>query len=68
MKEILEEVEDEGDPRGRPTVLTNLDLRDLSDTEPPIRQHILTGLEAFQHIYIRGLSDLASMREDVSSP
>jgi hypothetical protein len=33
----LEEVEEEGDAIGRPTVSTNLEPWDLSETEPAIR-------------------------------
>jgi hypothetical protein len=34
-----EEAEEEGDFTERPAVSTNLDTWDLSNTEPPIRQH-----------------------------
>jgi hypothetical protein len=41
IREKLEEAEEEGDPIGRPAVSTNLDSRDLSDTEPPTRQFLV---------------------------
>jgi len=37
LRERLEETKEEGNPIGRPAVLNNLDLRDLSDTEPLTR-------------------------------
>jgi hypothetical protein len=40
---LLEEAEEEGNPIGKPAVLTNLDPWDLSDTESPTRQHTLAG-------------------------
>jgi hypothetical protein len=43
IRERLEEAEENGDPIGRPAVSTNLDPRDLSDTEPPTRWHTLVG-------------------------
>ena len=41
LGEKLKEAEEEGkgSPMGRPAVLTDLNSRDLSDTEPPSRQH-----------------------------
>ena len=39
VSETAEEAEEEGDPIRRPAVSTNLDPQDLSDTEPPTRQH-----------------------------
>ena len=33
------EAKEEGNPIGRPAVSTNLDTCDLSDTEPPTKQH-----------------------------
>ena len=36
---IKERLEEEGDPIGRPAVSNNSDPWDLSDTEPPTRQH-----------------------------
>jgi hypothetical protein len=48
----LEEVE-EGDPIGRPAVSTNLNPWDLSDTEPPARQHTWTDLGPLTHIQQR---------------
>jgi hypothetical protein len=38
-RERLKEAKEEGDSIGRPAVSTNLDPQDLSDTEPPTRQH-----------------------------
>jgi hypothetical protein len=37
--ENLEEAEEEGSPMGRQPVSTDLNPRDLSDTDPPTRQH-----------------------------
>lgn len=37
----MEEAEEKGNPIGRPAVPFNLDLQDLSDIEPPTRQHSL---------------------------
>ena len=70
IKERLEEVEEEGDPIGRPAVSTNLDPRDLSDTEPPTRQHTLAGLRPQTHTYMYrgGLPGLDSMGEDAPNP
>ena len=65
--ERLEEAEEEGDPIGRPGVSTNPDPQDLSDTEPPTRQDTLAGPKP-PYIYSRGLSGLASMREDAPNP
>ena len=48
--ERLEEAEEEGDPIGRPAVSTNMDLQDLSDTEPPTRQHIPADMRPPTHI------------------
>ena len=39
----MEEVEEEGNPIGRPEFSTNLDPWELSETKPPNRQHILVG-------------------------
>jgi hypothetical protein len=47
--ETLEEAEEEVNTMGRPAVSTNLDPQDLSDTEPPIRQHIPADMRP-QHI------------------
>jgi hypothetical protein len=40
--ERLEGAEEESNPIGRPAVSTNLDSRDLSDTEPPTNQAAYT--------------------------
>jgi hypothetical protein len=58
-----EEAEEEGNLIGRPAVSTSLDPRDLSDTEPPIRQHTLADMRP-QHIFSRGLPGLATVREE----
>ena len=47
-KEKLEEAEEEADPTGRPAVLANLDPWDLSETEPPTRQHIPAHMKHIQ--------------------
>ena len=36
----IEGAEGDGNPIGRPTVSTNLDLWELSETEPPTKEHI----------------------------
>ena len=51
--EKLEEAEEEGDPIGRPVVSTNLDSHDLSDTEPPPRQHTPVDMRPPTHIHQR---------------
>jgi hypothetical protein len=61
---MMEEVKEDGDPIGNPAISTDLDTQDLSDTDPPTRQHILTGLRP-RHIYSRGQTGLASVREYV---
>ena len=40
MRERLEDIEAESDPIARPAVSINLEPRDLSDIEPPTRQHV----------------------------
>jgi hypothetical protein len=40
-----------------------MDPRDLSNTEPPTRQHTLTDMRS-QYIYSRGLLGLGSVRKD----
>lgn len=47
---MLEEGEELGDPIGRPSESTNLDLPDLSDTEPSTMQHTLANLMPLAHI------------------
>lgn len=60
---MLEEVDEKGDPIGRPTVSTNLDLQDLSDTKPPTREHTLADSRP-QYTYSRGQLGVAPVRED----
>jgi hypothetical protein len=50
IREKLEEAEEEGDPVGGPTVSTNLDPRDLSDTMPPTIQHTAADMRPPTHI------------------
>jgi|UPI0000F49788 hypothetical protein len=50
---MLKETEVDGDPIGRPAVSTNLDPRDLSDTEPPTRQHTPDDMRLWTHIQQR---------------
>jgi hypothetical protein len=61
IRERLEEAEEAGDPIGRAAVSTNLDLRDLSDTEPPTGQHTPADMRPPTHIQQRtakpGLSE-----------
>jgi hypothetical protein len=52
---------------GRPTVSTNLDPRDLSDTEPPTKQHIPADIRPQTHLG-RGLLGLGSVKEDAPNP
>ena len=52
-EEKLEEAGEEGSPMGRPAVLTNLDPQDLSDTEPPTRQHIPADMSPLTHVQQR---------------
>ena len=49
IRERLEEAEEKGRPMGRPAVSTNLDPRDLSDTEPLNRQHIPVDIRPLTH-------------------
>jgi hypothetical protein len=51
--EKLEKAEEEGNSIGRPSVSTNLDLGDLSDTEPPTRQHTPADMRPSTHIQQR---------------
>ena len=61
----MEEAEEEGDPVGRSAVSTNLEPRDLSDTEPPNRHHTPADMRPpHTHIYSGGLLGLALERED----
>ena len=48
---------------GRPATTTDLDPRDLSDSEPPTRQHTPADMRP-QHKYSRGLLGLGSVRDD----
>ena len=61
IREKLEEDEEEGDPIGRPAISTNLDPQDLSDTEPPTKQHTPADMRPTTHIQQRtagsGLSE-----------
>jgi hypothetical protein len=57
------EAEEEGNPMGRPAVSTDLDLCDLSDTEPPTGQHTPTDIRSLTHIQPRTpWSDLSERR------
>jgi hypothetical protein len=61
--ENLEEAEEEGHPIGRPSVSTNLDPRDLSDTEPTTRQHTPADIRPQTHVHQRtDWSDLSERR------
>jgi len=48
--ERLDEAEEKGYSIGRPAISTNLVCQDLSNTELPIRQHILAGGRPLTHI------------------
>ena len=52
ISERLEEAE-ENNPIGKPGVSSNLDPRDLSDTEPPTRQHTPADMRPLTHIQQR---------------
>ena len=52
-RKMLKEAEEEGDSIGRPAVSTNLDPQDLSDTEPPTRQHTPADMRQSTHIQER---------------
>ena len=49
----LKEAEDEGGPVGKSAVSTDLDPQDLSDTEPPTRQHTPADIRPPTHIQKR---------------
>jgi hypothetical protein len=66
MRGKLEKAEEEGDLIRRPIVSKNLDPWDLSDTEPPTRQHTPADLSPRTHIQQRTLG-LDSVREDISN-
>jgi hypothetical protein len=59
--ENLEEAE-EGNPIRRPTVLTNLDPWDLSETGPPTRQHTPSEIRPPTHIQERAARSGLSLR------
>ena len=63
----LEEREEEGRPMRRPIVSSDLEIWDLSYTEPPMK-HIHYLIWGPWHIYSRGLVSLASVREDAATP
>jgi hypothetical protein len=50
---MLEEAEDEDDPIGRSAVSIYLEPLDLSDSEPPTRQHTVANLRPPTHIQQR---------------
>jgi hypothetical protein len=62
MRKELEEDEEEGDPIGRTAVSTNLDHQDLSDTEPPTRQHTSSDMRPPTHIQQRTAGSALSER------
>jgi hypothetical protein len=62
--EKLEEVEKDDDSIGRPAVSTKLYPWDLSDTEPPTRQHMLAGSRPQTHTQQR----IAKHKEDAPNP
>jgi hypothetical protein len=71
-REKLEEAEEEGDPMERPAVLTNLNPHNLSDMEPPTRQHtqadMSTPPHTHTHTYMRGPLVLDSVRASALNP
>jgi hypothetical protein len=62
-----EGTEGDGNPIDRPTVSTNLDCWELSETEPLIKEHKEAGPRPW-HICSRELPSLASVGEDVPNP
>ena len=62
MREKLEEAEEEGNPVWGQAVSFNLDLQDLSDTEPPIRQNIQADMMPQTHIQQRTARSRFSQR------
>jgi hypothetical protein len=61
----LKEAEEKGDSVRGPVVLVNLDPQDLSNTEPPNRQHTPADMSP-QHS--RGLLGLFSFRDEAPNP
>ena len=59
---LKEEAEEEGEPIGRPTISTNMDPWDLSDTEPPTRQHTPADMRPPTHIQQRTTKSGLSQR------
>jgi hypothetical protein len=46
----IEGAEGDGNPIGRPTVSTNLDPRELSETKPPTKEHTFAGPRLLAHM------------------
>jgi hypothetical protein len=64
-----EGTEADGNPVGRTTVLTNLDLWELSEANPPTKEHKCMGWSvAPWHICSRGLICLTLVEEDPPNP
>jgi hypothetical protein len=64
IKGRIEGMEGDGNPRGRPTVVTNLDPWKLPGTDPQTKEHAEAVLMP-RHICIPGLSCLASVGEEI---
>ena len=68
----IERPKGDGNPIGRPTVSTNPDPWECSETKPPTKEHTWAGLwslaSGLWHIYHRGLPCPASVEEDVPKP
>ena len=58
---------EKGEPAGGPAISINLNPQDLSNTEPPNRQHTPADMRP-QHTYSRGLPGLCSFREYAPNP
>jgi hypothetical protein len=62
-----EEAEEEGNRIGRPAVSMNWDPQNLSDIEPPTRQHTRAGPRP-PETYSRGLPGLVSVGKEAANP
>ena len=63
----MKELKGDCNPIGRPTVSTNPDPSELSETKPPTKEHTLAGLRP-QKLCSRGLPCVASVGEDEPNP
>jgi hypothetical protein len=63
----LEEAEEENDPKGRPTMSTNLDPPNLSDTELPTRLRIPANMRHMKGTFLKVVV-IINIRTDESKP